>query len=81
MQLIKKASFIAILLLLMMDSLSGGPPFAKWTDSELILNNGIVQRIIRLPSAGGNYLTIIYKPVEGNFNYFSSLIQEMGTGG
>jgi alpha-galactosidase len=45
-------------------------PFAKWTKTELILDNGIVQRTIKLPSAEGNYMTTSYKPVNGNFNYF-----------
>ena len=45
-------------------------PFAKWTKSELILNNGIVQRIINLPNPEGNFLTTSYKPVTGDFLYF-----------
>lgn len=45
-------------------------PFAKWTKTELTLNNGIVQRIIKLPSPEGNFLTTSYKPVAGEFKYF-----------
>lgn len=45
-------------------------PFAKWTKTELLLNNGIVQRTIKLPSAEGNLITVSYKPVAGDFKYF-----------
>jgi alpha-galactosidase len=45
-------------------------PFAKWTKTELILSNGIVQRTIKLPVAEGNLLTTSYKPVTGDFKYF-----------
>ena len=44
--------------------------FAKWTKTELTLNNGIIQRIIQLPSSEGNFLTTSYKPVVGEFKYF-----------
>ncbi|MBC7893434.1 MAG: alpha-galactosidase [Sphingobacteriaceae bacterium] len=46
------------------------PPFAKWTNSELLLNNGVVQRTINLPAAEGPFQTTLYKPVEGDFRYF-----------
>lgn len=45
-------------------------PFAKWTKTELTLNNGIVQRVIKLPSPTGNFLTTSYKPLTGEFKYF-----------
>jgi len=45
--------------------------FASWTKSELILNNGLVERTIRLPSGKGNFLTTAYKPVKGAFRYFT----------
>ncbi len=45
-------------------------PFAKWTNTELTLNNGIVQRVIQLPAPEGNFMTSSYKPVIGEFNYF-----------
>lgn len=45
-------------------------PFAKWTNSELLLNNGVVQRTIKLPAGMGNLITTLYKPVEGEFKYF-----------
>lgn len=43
---------------------------AKWTDKELTLNNGFIQRVIQLPAAEGNLLTTSYKPVSGTFEYF-----------
>ena len=45
---------------------------AKWTKTELILDNGIVQQIIKLPSGSGNLITTFYKPVDGEFKYFQS---------
>ncbi|MFD2570488.1 alpha-galactosidase [Spirosoma soli] len=47
------------------------PPFAKWTSSELVLNNGLVQRTIKLPASEGSFLTILYKPVDGEYKYFT----------
>ena len=47
------------------------PPFAKWTSSELILDNGLVQRTIKLPASDGHFLTTAYKPVVGDFRYFN----------
>jgi alpha-galactosidase len=45
-------------------------PFASWTKNELRLNNGIVERTIHLPTSYGKVITTVYKPVEGDFNYF-----------
>ncbi|UFH57951.1 glycoside hydrolase family 36 protein [Spirosoma sp. KNUC1025] len=45
-------------------------PFAKWTNAELSLSNGIVQRTIKLPASDGHFLTTEYKPVTGEFRYF-----------
>lgn len=45
-------------------------PYASWTKSELTLNNGIVKRVIELPGVKGNFLTTIYKPLEGDYKYF-----------
>lgn len=50
-----------------------GPPYARWTNSELVLNNGRVQRIIKLPAPDGQFLTTQYKPVEGEFAYFTKI--------
>lgn len=47
-------------------------PFAKWTKTELILNNGVVQRVIKLPSGEGQFLTTSYKPVTGEYTYFNA---------
>ncbi len=58
------------LILLSMKLMSAVTPFAKWTKTELVLDNGIVQRTIKLPSTEGNLLTTSYKPVNGDFNYF-----------
>jgi alpha-galactosidase len=46
--------------------------FSKWTRSELVLNNGIVQRVIKLPGDTGNFITTLYSPVEGKYHYFST---------
>jgi alpha-galactosidase len=51
-------------------NISVSAQFAKWTKTELTLNNGVVQRIIKLPAAEGQFLTTSYKPVTGDFNYF-----------
>src|SRR5689334_12374119 len=45
--------------------------FASWTDSVLTLNNGLVERTIQLPLVkNGHFVTSVYKPTEGDFNYF-----------
>jgi|GEM_PF-2475777 len=46
-------------------------PFANWTASELMLNNGVVQLTIQLPASAGNFLTRLYKPVAGDFQCFA----------
>ncbi len=46
------------------------PVYANWTDTELTLNNGLVQRTIKLPGKAGSFLTTAYKPVTGDFKYF-----------
>ena len=45
-------------------------PFAKWTTSELLLDNGLIKRVIELPAENGNLTTSSYKPVTGEFKYF-----------
>lgn len=47
--------------------------FARWNDSVLVLNNGLVQRTVNLPSANGAFVTTSYKPVVGEFKYFRSV--------
>ncbi|MBC7959915.1 MAG: alpha-galactosidase [Vallitaleaceae bacterium] len=44
--------------------------YAKWTETQLTLGNGIVQRIIDLPATSGKFLTTSYQPVSGEFKYF-----------
>src|SRR5450631_4208094 len=44
--------------------------FAKWDDKKIELNNGIVYRMIKLPDPAGKYITSVYKPVKGVFEYF-----------
>jgi alpha-galactosidase len=49
-------------------------PFAQWTGSGLTLNNGIVQRKIKLPSSsGGPFLTTSYAPLAGEYKFFQPL--------
>ena len=52
-------SFITILLTI--EIVYAVTPSAKWTKTELMLNNGIVQRTIKLPSPEGNFITSSYK--------------------
>jgi alpha-galactosidase len=66
----KKVLSAVMMMLLTMNIISALTPYAKWTKTELILNNGVVQRTIKLPSPEGNLITTSYKPVEGDFKYF-----------
>ena len=45
--------------------------YAKWTKTELILCNGVVRRTIQLPSLKGNFLSVSYKPMTGNYDAVS----------
>jgi Alpha-galactosidase len=67
----KKAIILFLLILTFSEIGIANNPFAKWTKTDLILCNGIVSRTIKLPSPGGSFLTLIYKPLNGDFNYFS----------
>lgn len=63
--------FILLLFISLKANLSiAEPPFAKWSKTELFLNNGVVQRTIKLPVSNDTYLTTLYKPVIGDFKYF-----------
>src|SRR5665648_777872 len=62
--------FDVLLFCVLTSNLVVAVPFVRWTKTELTLNNGIVQRIISLPTSEGNFLTTSYKPVVGEFNYF-----------
>lgn len=68
----KRALPLTILTHLICISLCGQDQYASWSATELTLNNGTVRRVIQLPSDKGNFLTISYKPVGGEFNYFQS---------
>ena len=61
--------FTALILIASVSCLKA-EPFAKWTKTELVLSNGLVQRSIKLPASVGNFITTSYKPVTGDFNYF-----------
>jgi len=62
--------FILLLIILPIDQLFAQGSFATWTNTELKLNNGVVERRIKLPAKTGNFLTTSYKPVQGEFKYF-----------
>ena len=65
-----KTTFVLLLVQLIAINHAMAQSFAKWTKTELLLNNGIVQRTIKLPSETGNLVTTLYKPVVGDFSYF-----------
>ena len=44
--------------------------FASWTKTELTLNNGLVKRVINLPSVNSGFITTLYSPLNGDFKYF-----------
>ncbi|HZH64388.1 MAG TPA: hypothetical protein VEY10_05795, partial [Flavisolibacter sp.] len=61
----------AILLLFFFKTLPvTAQPFASWSGKELILNNGVVERTISLPSVPGPFITTLYKPVQGSHRFF-----------
>ena len=68
-----KNKLIVVLLCILFTNSTVSAQFAKWTKTELTLNNGIVQRVIQLPTAKGNFLTTSYKPVTGEFIYFQPI--------
>lgn len=53
-----------------------GQPFATWDQNELKLNNGLVERIITLPYKPGSFLTTRYRPIKGDFNYFTKSLTD-----
>ncbi|WP_373523325.1 glycoside hydrolase family 36 protein [Aquiflexum sp.] len=63
---------LSILVVSLVFNLESFAQYAKWTDSELILNNGIVERNISLPSKDGKFITKTYRPLDGEFKYFTS---------
>ncbi|WP_052087742.1 glycoside hydrolase family 36 protein [Paenibacillus wynnii] len=44
--------------------------YASWSNDKLILDNGIVRRVISLPSPQGKFVTTSYQPVKGEFQFF-----------
>ncbi len=65
-----KKTIIYLLIQVTIWQWAAAQPFAKWTDNELQLDNGLVKRLIKLPAENGNLTTTVYKPVSGEFNYF-----------
>ncbi|MES1213878.1 MAG: alpha-galactosidase [Bacteroidota bacterium] len=59
--------------LLLITSIISAQPFASWTNNELKLNNGIIERTIKLPPGTGHFITSTYKPVKGDFYYFEKI--------
>ncbi|ASU33940.1 glycoside hydrolase family 36 protein [Mucilaginibacter xinganensis] len=47
--------------------------FASWDNNELTLNNGIVKRVIKLPASTGRFVTTLYKPISGKFEFFDTV--------
>jgi alpha-galactosidase len=60
----------AALSCLLAAQLAAAVPFASWTETELRLNNGLVERKISLPAPVGPFLTKTYQPVTGEFKFF-----------
>src|SRR5450759_1359596 len=67
----KKIFILSLLILTGTEIFGVINPFAKWTKTELILCNGVVRRTIMIPSEKGSFLTLSYKPLDGDFNSFS----------
>ena len=64
--------FLPILLATFIFTVESFSQFANWTENQLSLNNGVIERVISLPSTDGKFLTTTYKPLEGDFEYFTS---------
>jgi alpha-galactosidase len=67
----KRVIFIILIVLFVTETKGVINPFAKWTKTELTLCNSIVRRTIQLPTVDGTFVTTSYKPLQGDFNYFS----------
>ncbi|MBC7828322.1 MAG: alpha-galactosidase [Chitinophagaceae bacterium] len=63
-------TYILIIWLFISSSLVRSQSYASWSKEELKLNNGVVERIVKLPLNEGNFITTSYKPVSGEFKYF-----------
>ncbi len=66
----KAIAFALLIIALAIEPTRAQQHFAQWSDTALVLNNGIVTRTIKLPSSTGNFLTTLYKPANGDFKYF-----------
>jgi alpha-galactosidase len=67
----KKTILLSLLILTATEIYGVINNYAKWTKTELILCNGLVRRTIQLPSLRGNFLTVSYKPMAGNYDPIS----------
>lgn len=67
----KEKFFLLLISVFTMQVCLAQQPFAKWTDKELILDNGIVQRTIQLPATAGKFITTSYHPINADFKYFT----------
>ena len=67
----KKTILISLLILSVSQIYGVINNYAKWTKTELILCNGVVRRTIQLPSLKGNFLSVSYKPMTGNYDAVS----------
>ena len=72
-----KKNFILYILFLGLTGIANAfSPFAKWTKTELVLCNGVVRRIIELPTVDGRFLTVTYKPENGKYNSLSDTLTD-----
>jgi alpha-galactosidase len=69
--IMKKTILLSLLILTATEIYGVINNYAKWTKTELILCNGLVRRTIQLPSSRGNFLTVFYKPMAGNYDPIS----------
>jgi len=69
--IMKKTILLSLLILTATEIYGVINNYAKWTKTELILCNGLVRRTIQLPSLRGNFLTVFYKPMAGNYDPIS----------
>lgn len=67
----KKTILLSLLILTATEIYGVINNYAKWTKTELILCNEVVRRTIQLPSLKGNFLSVSYKPMTGNYDAVS----------
>ncbi len=63
---------IIVLLIALLSTDLYAQPFSKWTDTALVLNNGLIKRTIQLPAKEGPFITTAYAPVSGMFKFFKN---------